>query len=183
MRDLKNTPWGDAQFVKQIAPGITRVSASGDGGYHLSPGRIADMPDALRAINTRLGHPWFEEDVDWCLVVLSFPDAFDPYKVFCALRTLRSRAADTRHPEPAFTVAEALFKGEARQKVEDIANDWFLMHRNWWEMRGYSFGSNPSGHIALYVSLATGKRVRRFVADAEFLELPVVVPQLPGVPA
>ncbi|CAB4158610.1 hypothetical protein UFOVP703_21 [uncultured Caudovirales phage] len=75
--DLTSTPWGTAELVEVVAPGIRRVHTARHGGYHLAPERIAQMPEALRCIPTFQPHPWFEEDCDWILVVLSFPDLFD----------------------------------------------------------------------------------------------------------
>ena len=76
-----NSPWGPAQSAEQIAPGIWRVDTERHGGYHLSPERVAAMPDALRcyvpyAARNDCALGWYEEDIDWCIVCLAFPDAF-----------------------------------------------------------------------------------------------------------
>jgi len=68
----RHSPWGQIDNCETIAPGIYRVSTSSHGGYILSPQRLAAMPKALRLHNDN----HFEEDCEWCLVVLSFPDLF-----------------------------------------------------------------------------------------------------------
>lgn len=64
------TPWGLADDVKEIAPGITSVGTPSHGGFRLSAGRQTSMPHAFRK------GEWYEEDCEWSLVVLSFPEAF-----------------------------------------------------------------------------------------------------------
>jgi hypothetical protein len=77
------TPWGNSQTIKEIAPGIIRVTTASHGGYHLTPERLAQMPEAQRetAYST---NGWFEEDVDWSLVAVNFPEAFHPDEVKAA---------------------------------------------------------------------------------------------------
>lgn len=65
------TPWGAADYVKSVAPGIWIVSTPGHGGYKLDRKRNAMIYPSLR----RRGG-WYEEDVDWGAVALTFPDLF-----------------------------------------------------------------------------------------------------------
>jgi hypothetical protein len=78
-----NTPWGlsdDAGTV--IAPGIIAYTTPSHGGYHLSAERLAAMPAALRALRPFSGSTgWYEEDCDWAIVVLAFPEHFQPAHV------------------------------------------------------------------------------------------------------
>lgn len=67
------SPWGLVQTAETVAPGITFVTTAGHGGFHLTDDRVKQMPRALRKPN---GDVWFEEDCEWGLVVLSFPDLF-----------------------------------------------------------------------------------------------------------
>ena len=74
-RRLTTSPWGEIQQVTQIAAGIWRVDTASHGGLKLSDQRLAAMPPAWR--NTAYSrNGWFEEDCDWGLVALAFPDAF-----------------------------------------------------------------------------------------------------------
>ncbi|MFG1872109.1 DUF7007 domain-containing protein [Micromonospora arborensis] len=65
------TPWGPAQQEEKLAPGITEVSTAGHGGIHLIP-----TVNALvhRVWRERSG--WYEEDCDWAIVALTFPELF-----------------------------------------------------------------------------------------------------------
>ncbi|XAI97217.1 hypothetical protein [Dolichospermum phage Dfl-JY45] len=64
-------PWGVIEEVTDVAPGIVFVTTSTHGGYRLSPGRVS-------AIDPRWGvsGPWFNEDDEWAIVALTFPEAF-----------------------------------------------------------------------------------------------------------
>lgn len=72
-----NTPWGKADSRREILPGIVYCSTSSHGGYWLSAERLAAMPTALRHPDNS---PWFEEDCDWALVVVSFGPEFIPLR-------------------------------------------------------------------------------------------------------
>jgi hypothetical protein len=69
----QRTPWGGVQDAEQIAPGIWSVFCSGHGGYKLSRERNVSMPECLR-----IRGGWYEEDADWSLIALAYPDAFKP---------------------------------------------------------------------------------------------------------
>lgn len=81
------TPWGRADYVKEIAPGLVLVGTPSHGGFWLAPERLAAMPAELAAIVPfversvgRVAGPhagrWYEEDCDAALVVLAFPECF-----------------------------------------------------------------------------------------------------------
>ena len=53
------TPWGTADYVNHIAPGIVSVATPGHGGVKLSPERNKKVPVPLR---TKSG--WYEEDCE-----------------------------------------------------------------------------------------------------------------------
>ncbi len=65
------TIWGAPDRAEQVLPGIWRVSTPSHGGYLLSDERQAAMPAALRRDDGI-----YEEDVDWCLVLLGFASEF-----------------------------------------------------------------------------------------------------------
>lgn len=76
----KKTPWGEWTLIREIIPGVWRVSTATHGGYWLTPGRLAEMPavlregiDSERPFNmTEVRAGWFEEDDDADRVVLTF---------------------------------------------------------------------------------------------------------------
>jgi hypothetical protein len=84
-----STPWGPADSIGIIAPGITRYSTSSHGGIHLSPERIAELPPVIAAFPTFAGPGWYEEDCDVSLVVLAFPQFFEPGRVEREIESIR----------------------------------------------------------------------------------------------
>ncbi len=83
------TPWGISDSVHFIAPGIVSYSTPSHGGIHLSDERMADIPDRLRGLNKYGGGSWFEEDCEWSIVVLAFPDCFPPGDSVLAMQTAK----------------------------------------------------------------------------------------------
>lgn len=67
-----STIWGTADCSMKIARGIVSYSTPSHGGFHLSPTRQAEMPEVLK-----IESGWYEEDCDWCLVVMAFPQFFE----------------------------------------------------------------------------------------------------------
>lgn len=87
-----NTPWGYAQDAEQVAPGVWCVSTASHGGYWLNAEARAAMrmkEPALARFKTFAGGPWYEEDCDWAVVALAFPEAFPAEARENALRCLR----------------------------------------------------------------------------------------------
>lgn len=75
------SPWGHNPDVTKVANGIWSVDTPSHGGYYLSPERVAAMPEgwASRSFNGNGRHGWFEEDVDWSMVALAFPEDWKAY--------------------------------------------------------------------------------------------------------
>jgi len=65
------TTWGVPVTTEQVLPGIWHVTTASHGGYVLSDDRQAAVPEALRCED-----PFYEEDVDWALVLLAFAAEF-----------------------------------------------------------------------------------------------------------
>lgn len=80
------TPWGPAQTVETIGPGIAFVTTASHGGIYLSPERFAAMPEKYR--KTFAGGPWYEEDCDWFKVAITFPEYFSEENVAQARRSI-----------------------------------------------------------------------------------------------
>ena len=79
------TPWGAAQDSTKYAPGIISYSTASHGGFHLSKTRQAKMPEVLRNPDG-----WYEEDCEWCKVVLAFSEYFTPKELLSAYSTLKN---------------------------------------------------------------------------------------------
>lgn len=72
----RDTPWGRADHVKQVIPGMWWVSTPSHGGFYLSLERMLRMPDWAIATPRWADGPWFEEDCEWCIPVIVFWDEF-----------------------------------------------------------------------------------------------------------
>lgn len=72
-----STPWGESEGQTVAVPGIVFHSTAGHGGFHLSPERQAAVRQKFPGFRTFAGGPWYEEDNDWAVVVLTFPELFD----------------------------------------------------------------------------------------------------------
>lgn len=82
-----NSPWGAIQTMTEVAPGILQVTTPSHGGFYVTPALVAQMPEHMRETPYSTGG-WFEEDCDWSLVAICFPDAFAPEMVQAAKRII-----------------------------------------------------------------------------------------------
>ena len=64
------TPWGQPDQVEDHGDGITMYSTPSHGGDHLSEELNDRIPAPLRRLDG-----WYEEDVEWGIAVMFFPDA------------------------------------------------------------------------------------------------------------
>lgn len=70
------TPWGRADTERMIAPGIVEVTTASHGGIHLVP----DLNGKVNAVwRDKAG--WYEEDCDWAIVAVTFPEHFRDKKI------------------------------------------------------------------------------------------------------
>ena len=88
------TPWGIAQKMKVVCPGIIHYSTASHGGYHLDEPTNDKIPTSIkRATFGQLGlKGWYEEDLDWAFVVLFFPKNFDAEKFDLARNSVQLHA-------------------------------------------------------------------------------------------
>lgn len=93
-----NTPWGPAQSVKHIAPGITNITTAGHGGILLTEARQREVERSIPDYDCFAGRGWYEEDEDWALVALLFHEHFDDQAVYFAVETVRCRKSDHWKP-------------------------------------------------------------------------------------
>lgn len=80
-----NSPWGAIQTMTEVAPGILQVTTPSHGGLYVTADLVAQMPEHLRETPYSSGG-WFEEDVDWALVALAFPQHFTAQMILAAHR-------------------------------------------------------------------------------------------------
>jgi hypothetical protein len=88
---MKNgTPWGFPQQIKPLGTsGLFAVSCANHGGIFVPDAKLAEMPAALRS-NVYGGGNWFEEDCEWALACLAFPEAFPAESLPHAVRTVEA---------------------------------------------------------------------------------------------
>ncbi|HEX5935078.1 MAG TPA: hypothetical protein VFY63_13015 [Pseudorhizobium sp.] len=84
-----STPWGGSQMAVIYAEGVVAHMTSSHGGFHLSVDRNAKVHPLLRKDTT-----WYEEDCEWAIVALSFPDLFTGYERSLAEKTIRNTWPD-----------------------------------------------------------------------------------------
>lgn len=81
-----NTPWGLSDGCTAYGCDVTFHSTPGHGGFKVAPDLLATIPqDVLRETMEQNGlKGWFEEDVDWSIVALAFPERFRAEEVSTA---------------------------------------------------------------------------------------------------
>ncbi len=84
-----STPWGGSQMAVIYAEGVVAHSTAGHGGFHLSAARNAKVHPLLRKDT-----PWYEEDCEWAIVALSFPDLFTAHERSTAEKIIRNTWPD-----------------------------------------------------------------------------------------
>ena len=117
------TPWGVAQVSRVYAPGIAQHFTAGHGGFGLDPDRNAVVHALYRA-----GVGWYEEDVEWAKVAVSFPDLFTAFERDCADRTLRDAEPDAYELVNGLVlVPGASREKDARRFAREHAQDWIVV--------------------------------------------------------
>lgn len=76
------TPWGKADYSETKALGIVFYATPSHGGFKLSETRQEEMPEEWRSRDS-----YYEEDCEWCVVALTFPDLFNEFERECAQAT------------------------------------------------------------------------------------------------
>lgn len=158
-----SSPWGSPQggWVRRAA-GIYECSTASHGGLWVSPQRRAAMP----ACKTFAGGNFFEEDSDWHLVALAFPEAFKPEHVEAAHRTAEAnrkwaeadawRAAHPWHVQSAMNLKAEDFGEAARFAVMLEADKGQLTLINWMGIDGKAKAAIVRGYD-LSAAYAAGK--------------------------
>lgn len=102
------TPWGAAQQRETLAPGIVSVSTAGHGGIWLSPDRARELVKRFPGFVPFTGHGnWLEEDCDWAIAAIAWPEAFDAENLAIARKIVASMNARKGYFGPEATAALA----------------------------------------------------------------------------
>lgn len=84
------TPWGRADFVRDLGQGILAVSTPEHGGIYVPPELLNKIPESRRQYAKRWSRSesWYEEDVAWACVAEAFPHLFTAEQNKAAKATL-----------------------------------------------------------------------------------------------
>lgn len=138
-RRSTSTPWGGSQTAVIYAEGVVAHTTAGHGGFHLSADRNVKIHPLLRK-----GSPWYEEDCEWAIVAISFPELFTGYERSLAEKILRNtwpdaweaihrcklaegeswakdRRAFDQHHAADFVVTSAILSGQHAGMTEVVA--------------------------------------------------------------
>ena len=109
------TPWGESEAKKTYAEGITFYQTPSHGGFHVLPDQNAKIHAAWRRADG-----WYEEDVDWAITAMTFPDLFAPEHLESARHTAKAWhphtymavIGETLEPKDSFVLQRELFSRE-----------------------------------------------------------------------
>lgn len=119
-RMAASTPWGASQLAIIYGPDVVSHSTAGHGGFHLSAARNRLVDPALRNDS-----PWYEEDCEWAIVALTFPNLFTTYERKCADETIRHTWPETWELIHGRTLAAGECRSKDRCAFEQAhAGDW-----------------------------------------------------------
>ncbi len=108
-----STPWGGSQIAVIYAEGVVSHSTAGHGGFHLSADRNGKVYPLLRKDT-----PWYEEDCEWAIVALSFPELFTGYERSLAEKTIRNTWPDAWEAIHGAKLAEGESWGKDRRAFD-----------------------------------------------------------------
>ena len=114
------TPWGPSQTSTTLGAGVVQVTTAGHGGIHLDSRRNAEVHTGWCRKDG-----WYEEDCDWAIVALSFPDLFPADHVVMAHTTAKDAMPDEYEqvlrvkllPAESFARREQLFRAATCDKL------------------------------------------------------------------
>lgn len=87
----KRTPWGESDgYEREFAPGLILFSTPSHGGFWVGPERNKVITDRFPGFKPFAGPGWYEEDTDWAIVVVCFPEYFKPHHIRGAIKIIRS---------------------------------------------------------------------------------------------
>lgn len=154
------SPWGQVDHKRELFPGITFVSTPSHGGYKVDKA----INDNI-SIHLRKDSGWYEEDVEWCLVVVGTPHL----------------SWDIDFRDNALATLKNYFPDEAKAIGIDVSEDEsYELRRRKWNSSNLgrffvtaAFGSTadnnvPSGYVGVIAS-TNGSHVddRRFLIPAD----------------
>lgn len=133
----KHTPWGAPRRSQEIARGLIFFDCPGHGGYWLAKERERARIDRFPWFKTFSGGPWYEENCDWSVVALTFPENFSDDAIRGAVRTVRaySTRATYRLPSSGWKCVIEWMLGNSPEATAIIqrADAWSEKIKHLWE--------------------------------------------------
>lgn len=147
------TPWGPAQTVVTVAPGIVQLDTAGHGGAKLSPARNRQVPPALRNSDG-----WYEEDSEEYIAVMTFPVEYskggrDPV---AHAEYARAKVADRFPDKYEAATGTVLAPGESHVKDERV---WREAHAGQPIAVGAAYSGDHPGMSEVTTRNGTDERV------------------------
>jgi hypothetical protein len=137
---LCSTPWGSAHGAYEYAEGLVFCHTASHGGLYCSLARWCELLERFpRFVPFNRNSQWLEEDEDFALAPIVWPQFFDPPAVFNAVRTAIHAAAAYREPNPWPAVTAWLQSSEGAA-VRKIAEEYEKTIAGQWERGGMSAG-------------------------------------------
>lgn len=150
------TPWGKADYVRQLGPGAVRVCTPGHGGIKLSPERNRAVPAPLRQPGG-----WYEEDCEVHVVAFTHPDL--------GIESVEDAAAGVRNWFPngyEAVTGETIPPGESWEKDEQL---WRQAHANNLVTVAASTSESHPGMVEVTATLGAARTQESFDAARTFL--------------
>ncbi|MBY3060320.1 hypothetical protein HF263_30405 [Rhizobium leguminosarum] len=153
-----HTPWGTSQGATVYAEGVASHSTAGHGGFRLSAERNRKVHPMLRAASG-----WYEEDAEWAIVAITFPDLFTPFERRCAERTVKDS-----WPDAWEAISGVILQpGESHEKDRRAFD---TAHAHDWIVISAITSKHAAGFVEVVATLG-GKRVagteeRRFLVPS-----------------
>lgn len=139
------TPWGMSDRATAYGAGITFYGTPSHGGFHLDEATNAEVPAYLRAdtFNKQGERGWYEEDCDWAIVAVVFPDRFLPENV--------ARAKVIMAGSHAEFYARFLAEKETMGRTQITPGPWMVSKPRTYVLGGYKAHGFPlsGGGMAL----------------------------------
>lgn len=119
------TPWGISDSVVIFADGIELYHTPSHGGFWLSNERLKELPDYMSDIaeNGR----WFEEDCNWSVIPLAFPDYFTTAEIAKAVGVCRNWLPEVYEANFDVVIPPGQSAVKDRQRFEEENKDKWMV--------------------------------------------------------
>jgi hypothetical protein len=154
----KRSPWGKVQDAWVKGEGIVSVSCAGHGGVKVSAKQNKRIPESVRKADG-----WYEEDVEWAIVALCFPEAYpDPEhqkQAKCTVADYYPEALEQLTGEKPTLANSRKLREEEFKKT---TNDKFVVKTAWGLLPGI-----PAGKVKTLAVRKSDNLSQYYLVDTE----------------